>query len=283
MPSQADERALLEALTGAPVLRKLGRARIFELADGRHVYFEVRTLKNRDRGHYYIAVRPLIHRFYVEHPDAIYLLFLPDERRLLRVPAVDLLAYLETCAKDRVDRFNLPIFIRDDRLVAKGSLAAEVDWTRYVEPLSAELQSLLGPFASASADETDVEELDFREQALRATPPARKPKGNAEPVSTLQAVTVFQRSVAVAAWVLARAAGRCELCRAPAPFSTSEGRPFLEVHHLIRLADGGPDTVKNVAALCPNCHRCLHYGADGVALTGQLQRELGIRERPGRT
>ncbi|MFC1652495.1 HNH endonuclease [Planctomycetota bacterium] len=37
---------------------------------------------------------------------------------------------------------------------------------------------------------------------------------------------------------------------------------FLEVHHLFRLADDGPDIPDNVAAICPNCHRELHYGAD---------------------
>jgi 5-methylcytosine-specific restriction protein A len=32
------------------------------------------------------------------------------------------------------------------------------------------------------------------------------------------------------------------------------------VHHLIRLADGGDDTVDNAVAACPNCHRQRHFG-----------------------
>ena len=32
------------------------------------------------------------------------------------------------------------------------------------------------------------------------------------------------------------------------------GKPYLEVHHIIQLAKGGPDTIKNAVALCPNCH-----------------------------
>lgn len=36
--------------------------------------------------------------------------------------------------------------------------------------------------------------------------------------------------------------------------------PYLEVHHIIFLAQGGDDTVDNAEALCPNCHRRKHYG-----------------------
>ena len=36
--------------------------------------------------------------------------------------------------------------------------------------------------------------------------------------------------------------------------------PFLEVHHVKSLSDGGEDTLDNVIALCPNCHREKHYG-----------------------
>ncbi|WP_444959398.1 HNH endonuclease [Microbulbifer sp. ZKSA002] len=41
---------------------------------------------------------------------------------------------------------------------------------------------------------------------------------------------------------------------------TAEGEPFLEVHHLRRLADNGSVTITNAVALCPNCHREFHYG-----------------------
>ncbi len=52
--------------------------------------------------------------------------------------------------------------------------------------------------------------------------------------------------------------GICQLCNAPAPFSV-RGEPYLEAHHIISLADGGKDTIENVIALCPNCHREMHY------------------------
>lgn len=34
-----------------------------------------------------------------------------------------------------------------------------------------------------------------------------------------------------------------------------KGQPFLEVHHIHYLSNGGNDTIDNVIALCPNCHR----------------------------
>ncbi|MGL6002403.1 MAG: HNH endonuclease, partial [Plesiomonas sp.] len=56
--------------------------------------------------------------------------------------------------------------------------------------------------------------------------------------------------------------GCCQKCKNEAPFNRkSDGTPYLEVHHKIFLSDGGEDTVENSIALCPNCHRELHFGA----------------------
>jgi len=72
---------------------------------------------------------------------------------------------------------------------------------------------------------------------------------------------VFARNPDVVAEVLNRANGWCEKCRKPAPFKRAkDDSPYLEVHHKINLAHGGDDTVDNAVALCPNCHRELHYG-----------------------
>jgi 5-methylcytosine-specific restriction protein A len=74
-------------------------------------------------------------------------------------------------------------------------------------------------------------------------------------------VEVFIRNPDVVAETLHRAGGICETCRKPAPFNRkTSGKPYLEVHHRVRLADGGLDTVDNAIAVCPNCHREAHYG-----------------------
>lgn len=88
------------------------------------------------------------------------------------------------------------------------------------------------------------------------------PTGNKQPLSTTSTSTAFARDPKVKAWVLERAGGSCEACGTPAPFVGVDGFPFLEVHHLRHLADKGSDTVTNAVALCPNCHRRLHYSVD---------------------
>lgn len=77
-------------------------------------------------------------------------------------------------------------------------------------------------------------------------------------------VLLRQRSEAVRVYALRRAGGVCEGCGENAPFLTAAGRGYLEVHHIQRLADSGPDDPSAVVAICPNCHRRVHHGADGA-------------------
>jgi len=51
--------------------------------------------------------------------------------------------------------------------------------------------------------------------------------------------TYFERSAVIRIYAVARAEGKCEACGNPAPFIDSSGKPFLEVHHIRRLTDGG--------------------------------------------
>lgn len=85
---------------------------------------------------------------------------------------------------------------------------------------------------------------------------------------------VYARSLDVVSWALRRARGICELCECAGPFIGASGHPFLEVHHVIPLSDGGPDVVQNVAALCPNCHRACHLAPDRLLLASQLKARL---------
>lgn len=84
----------------------------------------------------------------------------------------------------------------------------------------------------------------------------------------------FVRDPNVIAWVVKAAGGTCEVCDAPAPFRRADGTPFLEVHHVRPLAEGGPDTTCNAVAGCPNCHRRLHEGEDRDALRGQTIKKV---------
>ena len=103
------------------------------------------------------------------------------------------------------------------------------------------------------------------EAALKDSSEARKARlasrASLIPQKVVLTSTIFVRNPDVVAEALHRAAGVCEACTQPAPFTRkSNGTPYLEVHHKIRLADGGLDTLENAIALCPNCHRASHYG-----------------------
>ena len=58
-----------------------------------------------------------------------------------------------------------------------------------------------------------------------------------------------------------RAKGKCDLCGCNAPFE-HQGIPYLESHHVVTLADNGPDAIYNTVAICPNCHRRVHVLKD---------------------
>ncbi len=83
---------------------------------------------------------------------------------------------------------------------------------------------------------------------------------------------VFYRNPEVRRIVLQRANGKCEFCGTDG-FKTSSGALFLETHHIIPLSQNGPDTIYNVAAICPNHHREAHYG-DGADLIRETLTKL---------
>jgi 5-methylcytosine-specific restriction enzyme A len=72
--------------------------------------------------------------------------------------------------------------------------------------------------------------------------------------------TIYERSIEIREYALNRAGGICEMCNKHAPFVKKDGSPFLEVHHIKRLADYGDDKIENVIGICPNCHREAHHG-----------------------
>lgn len=51
---------------------------------------------------------------------------------------------------------------------------------------------------------------------------------------------------------------KCEDCG----YDTVPG--ILEIHHVVRKADGGSDAIENLVLLCPNCHAIRHYNTGRV-------------------
>jgi len=117
---------------------------------------------------------------------------------------------------------------------------------------------------------------DFNKLRMRAYAAAAAPKD----VAAKDAVaSYFARSKVIRDYALARAGGACELCGSAAPFATAAGVPFLEVHHIERLTDGGPDSPGAVAAVCPNCHREAHFGRAAEEIKKRLKDVIHDVER----
>ncbi|WP_433624035.1 HNH endonuclease [Halomicrococcus sp. NG-SE-24] len=47
------------------------------------------------------------------------------------------------------------------------------------------------------------------------------------------------------------------------------------MHHVHELGKGGEDSPETVIALCPTCHRRVHYGENGTQLNQKLKEQLG--------
>lgn len=147
-------------------------------------------------------------------------------------------------------------------ICAKPGLVEDPDGggAHYVFPLR--LKALDGDAnAELFDEEVDRYLADFNTGAKEAHEKAvaqSNANANSAPRSHESFQRVYERSSAIAAEARHRARGRCDLCGSKAPFIGKKGEPYLEVHHIKWLSDGGADTLDNVVALCPNCHRKMH-------------------------
>ena len=138
-----------------------------------------------------------------------------------------------------------------------------------------EILSEVGYFNHSDLEPTeDLELYENRAKKLIKNISEAKPNGIESPEKSIQQVTVFKRNPVVRAWILKWAKGKCEKCDSPSPFLKEDGEPYLEVHHLITLSNAGADKVENTVALCPNCHRQLHYGVDKESLIRKLRNKI---------
>lgn len=113
--------------------------------------------------------------------------------------------------------------------------------------------------------------IELRGKAVQAATSEKKPSRDAKR-------TLYERARHVVDYALARAKGVCEACGCHAPFLRANGEPYLEVHHIDRLSDGGLDAPHRVASICPTCHRRIHCGQDGSAFNDELRLRIEALE-----
>jgi 5-methylcytosine-specific restriction endonuclease McrA len=156
----------------------------------------------------------------------------------------------------------------DDRCYSAGDTVQSEAFARMYDALSARM----GPERAEFERESNrlLRQYNERSEAPRGnTVPSRSDGGGRQ--------GDFIRSAEVSAWIQMKASGRCELCEKPAPFVRSNGIPYLEVHHVMPLAGGGPDTTANAVALCPTCHRMAHHAANRRDIRERLDARLQRR------
>jgi len=157
---------------------------------------------------------------------------------------------------------------------ALGAVSRHVDYySRKTRNPQAQIRAIIrrmsrDQFAMGTLEEYTDNLQTGVQASLSDTNAAREKRlKKASPTPTVRYVLakVFSRNRDVVAAALVRANGICECCKLKAPFTrASSGRPYLEVHHRVQLAHGGEDTPENAIAICPNCHRNLHFGAGNV-------------------
>jgi len=95
------------------------------------------------------------------------------------------------------------------------------------------------------------------------------------PTSVEQTIRIYPRNSILKNYVKRRSGYSCEVPDCDyVGFLKPNGEQYIEVHHIIPLSEGGEDSLLNTVALCPTCHRKLHYSENKEDLKIELQKYL---------
>ena len=137
-------------------------------------------------------------------------------------------------------------------------------------------------FAKEKPNSAEPMPDELGRQLARTVDPAKiiaraKLRTGPPPKRTRQ-INDFVRDPYVVAAALARAQDQCEMpnCKSQL-FQRDDDRSYLEVHHIRPLGVGGDDTLVNAAALCPACHRELHFGKLRLVKRAELKNWIEMK------
>lgn len=150
--------------------------------------------------------------------------------------------------------------------------ALRQEFTRVWAVETSELSVAAEPNVVPAIIEDEAERLQALPLDLLLAKYAAQASGRApRPPTRVLLTRDYVRNALVISIARLRASHRCEMrdCKHPV-FETVEGVPYTEVHHIVPLANGGEDTIENVACLCPAHHREIHLGQRARELTAQL-------------
>jgi predicted HNH restriction endonuclease len=101
--------------------------------------------------------------------------------------------------------------------------------------------------------------------------------GTDTPERVIVSGVAFARDPKIRDAVKLRANGKCEFC-GMLGFKGLDGKPYVECHHIIALANDGADRMTNVIALCPNHHREAHSGERRAEIEQQMIQKVLLLE-----
>jgi 5-methylcytosine-specific restriction protein A len=63
------------------------------------------------------------------------------------------------------------------------------------------------------------------------------------------------------------------------PDVDSQGKPILQVDHIVPLSEGGSDRPSNMIAICPNCHVAKTIGFNKKRIAKEFLKIVGSKEQ----
>ena len=156
-----------------------------------------------------------------------------------------------------------------------------------------DLSSLKDPFGVQPHTELDPEvEADAEESGTRKKAPYNAKSGRTEEAiaadlfqddsssedvkKTQKVIEIFERN-RKAVRDLKRLYKTCQVSGDVFVFPKTNGEPYLEVHHLVPLGEGGSDDPANLVVISAHIHRMLHYAVvEGIDLSKIVDGNLAF-------
>lgn len=174
----------------------------------------------------------------------------------------------------RVGREFISDWLETGDCVVIGNIGADIFAAKIKPEPHLEHPSTISNKSKYNAEnmiDTLADSLSLEKIYQKARAASKKQKNKTRTVIRLE----YSRNDWISIAAISRSKGRCEMPECTNElFMKDNGKPYLEVHHIIPLSENGPDTIENAAALCPHCHRNLHSGKDRKALRKALKKKI---------
>jgi len=206
----------------------------------------------------------------ITRSDLAYLIYLTNDKGFSYEDAINLLIGYYTMPSDLPNKYTdvkFTKFLENLGIVqvdhGKYELSPEIlqnygkqigdlsIYNRPMEPENVDLEQFTTARASAYSD---IESDDFKRQNER------------EPLKIEVGTRVqYKKEPRISKTALVRAEHECAINSEHVTFAGKDGEPYMEAHHLIPMSAQGDfdvniDRLENIVALCPTCHRAIHYG-----------------------